>query len=146
MTVPGTWWRRGFLAVGICALSPVVLTYLRGSRAERCEFDGAPLDPRFRVRFVLSDGKFVMCCGLWCAEQWLHANQTDPHEVWLVDEITGDSVSAERAVLVQSQVLSNPIARDYRHVFGDLGRANEHARRFRGRLIEGSERPFQFGD
>lgn len=139
-----TTWNRALAvaAILVSAALPPLRAWLMSDVGERCEFDGAPIDDRYQVVLELGGGAEVKCCGLCCAESWLKGSGARAMAVWVADENSGELISAQKAEFVESQVPSNPVARDYRHVFAVSKRADEHLRTFRGRKLTGADRPF----
>lgn len=127
------------LIVGV----PLAGKWARRHQAPRCELDGLPVEPLYRVRVVDQAGASHEFCCARCARRWLRRQGNPPATVFVTDEMGGGELDAASAWFVQSPVVTNPVTGNRLHAFRDRAAAEEHARAFDGDLLTGGERPFQ---
>jgi hypothetical protein len=121
---------------------PLAGTWARRRPGDRCEFDGLPVEPRYRVRVAdRAGGSHTFCC-VRCAGLWLQRQGESPAAVRVTDEASGAEIDAAKAFFVRSTVVTDAITGNRVHVFGGRADAEEHARAYAGRALTGGERPF----
>lgn len=135
------WCWFGLCGLVAAALLPVVGHQLRTGQI-RCDMDGQEINPLFRVSTIERDGSRHMFCCLSCTELWLKKSGGVPRQVLVTDEASGQWLNAGDAHYVRSSISSNAPTRDQRHVFSLREVADSHARSFHGRVLTGSDRPF----
>lgn len=136
------WWYAAAIWLALAVLLPVVGHRWRNGGVNRCAFDGARINPARAVAIDSKPHGLRQFCSLACAENWLQRSKTQPLQIWVTDESTGEQLDASEAFYVRSQVLAHAPTRDRRHVFGDLAAAQRHAEQYLGRLLERQEQPF----
>ncbi len=132
-------------AAGVAAVAalPLAGRALRDGGTERCATDDVPISPRFRVRVVGADGRSRAFCCVDCAQQWLDVAPARPQAVFVTDEATLAEVPAQQATFVRSSVATCPVCGSHVHAFAAPADAARHAEAWRGRVLEGDERPLR---
>ena len=121
---------------------PLAGKWVRGRQGPRCEFDGLPIEPLYRVRVVDRAGHSHSLCGIRCVNLWLARQEAPPDRIYVIDEASGQEMDARSAFFVWSGVVTNPITRNRVHAFREKAAAEEHARSFHGQVLTDDERPF----
>lgn len=130
------------LALLVVALLPLLGRALRSGGAERCAFDGVRVPAATRVRVLEGGGGERPFCCVDCARRWIARTEARPRAVLATDEDSGREVDAADAWFVESPVPALAVTGCYVHVFATEAAARRHAADFRGRVLEGAERPF----
>ncbi len=121
---------------------PLAGHWARSGAAPRCEQDGLPVEPLYRVRVVDGAGVWHHFCCIRCASRWLARRDDRPRAVYVTDEAGGTEIDCRSAFFVRSSVVTNPVTRNHTHAFKDRADADEHARAYRGEALTGVLRPF----
>jgi hypothetical protein len=125
----------------VAAALPIAGNWSRRHAEGHCALDGIKIDPLFRTRIVDARGKSHEFCCIRCAEWWLGHQTIKPRAIYVVDETSGEEISAASAFFVRSLVETNAATANRIHVFCNKANAEKHANLFKGTLLE-SERPF----
>lgn len=142
-SVPKKWWWIGLAGLVVSAVVPFVGNLMRTDDRPRCALDGQLIDPTYQVQIDVADQPSFHFCCLLCAELWLDRSLDDlPRQIKVVDEVSGEMLDEQHAFFVYSSVFNNSPTGDRRHVFQNRQDAEKHAATYRGRLLEGDERPF----
>ena len=136
-------WFASFLVAVSAVVLPLAGTWSRRQKLPQCAFDGVAIVPIYRVEIVAANGERRRFCCIRCAEHWLANEPSRPIAIDVTDEVTGQALDASQAYYVRSSVVTNTVTGNRVHVFSEQHDADEHAAQFRGRLIEGEERPLQ---
>lgn len=129
------------LALLCLAALPLVAERLR-SHPERCEMDGAALNPGFRARVIETGGAAHAFCGVACARSWLALSGIRPATVLVTDCVQGSEIDARNAWFVETLANWSDGAPDTIRVFASKDDADRHVSAHGGRLLTGADRPF----
>lgn len=143
VVIPRSWWLIGLAGLLAVALLPFVGHYLRGTREDRCNWDGLRLEPVYEVRIIEPSSPPLQFCCVSCAELWIERNNRRSGRILVTDEISGGRLEAASAHYVRSAVVTNEITGNRLHVFRSAVDAKAHADSAMGRILAGSERPFK---
>ncbi len=133
-------WRSAivyFVFLVAVALLPVVAWVIRGERAEGCYFDGQAIVDRFQVQIEEGEHKRLFCC-IGCAVRWWKT-QTKPRSVsriLVTDEKGGQLFSADRAIFVESTVITNSVMGNRIHAFLEMEAAASHRENYSGVILD----------
>ena|SRR5437588_8917805 len=105
---------------------PLAGTLARRTAGPRCAFDGAPIEPLYRVRIVDAEGGERTFCCLHCAGLW-RGHRPRPRAMFVTDEATGAEIPATSAWFVRSRVVTMPHTQNRVHIFGSQADAQRHA-------------------
>lgn len=138
--------RKSEWCLGLTYLAVLAALAAWGPLARRgaeptCAYDGGPIDPLYRVRIVSHERDHSFCC-ISCAEAWLRTTTSPPQTVLVTDEASGEPIDAQAAHFVRSVVITHPATGNRIHTFRNPRDAEDHARAFRGTLLDHAERPF----
>jgi len=122
---------------------PVVGYLARRTPEGRCALDGAPIEPRYRVEIVDSEGHAHPFCCIRCAQLWLRRQKTPPQKITVTDEESGEPLDAKAAWYVRSERVTMKATGNRIHVFRQKGHAVEHAETNYGTVLSESENPFR---
>jgi len=136
-------WIIGLAFVCVLAALPLAGHWARRGAAQSCAFDGAIIDPIYRVRVGDADGQDLEFCCIGCAEQWLGRAVRQPRAILVTDEVGGEALDAATAFFVRSRVVTQRTTGNRIHAFRTRGDAEHHAASVSGRILDGSDRPFQ---
>jgi hypothetical protein len=136
-------WILGLAFVCALAALPLAGHWARRGAARSCDFDGAAIDPIYRVRIVDADGKDREFCCIGCAEQWLGRTSRQPRAILVTDEIGGETLDAAAAFFAHSRVVTQRTTGNRIHAFRTRGDAEHHAATVGGRVLDGTDRPFR---
>ena len=143
--------RNKFILITIGLLAVALLAFLgdmlgkKGQRfAERwdkkaptsCAFDGTKVNPFYEVSVFLDDHSTLSFCSTYCAARWAENNRDKVVYILVTDEATGQRFDAGLGYFVESDVVSVPEVRSRVHSFSNKEDALDHARQFRGKLID----------
>jgi hypothetical protein len=131
--------------LGVVVGLPLAGKWLRQGDPPRCERDGLPIVPLYRVRVVDRAGQPHLFCCVQCARVWLERRGEAPGAVRVTDEADGREIDPRAAHFVRSPVATSPITGNHVHVFRSPADAAEHARAFGGWVLGEEERPFRDG-
>jgi ribosomal protein L24E len=132
----------GVLFLAGMAVVPVAAHWARRGGPARCEFDGAVIEPAYRVRVVDADGRDRLFCSVTCAERWLRRSPKTPRAVFVTDDPTGTVIDAREAVFVRSLVVTGQTSGTRIHAFRTRADAEKHAAFAVGRILDRDDRPF----
>jgi hypothetical protein len=112
---------------------------LSGSFSTRCAMDGRRIEPLFAVIAHLPDQQQLVFCSVRCAVSFLATPSLQSVdggsiEIEVRDEITGESLSPERAHFVRGRTDAFP-PYDGVHVFGDWAKALAQQAALGGEII-----------
>ena len=130
------------VALACVVAVPFVAHALRGDRGARCVADGVSLIDAPVVTVSNGEGSDDLCC-VGCALRWLDSAIAAPGSIWVTDLTTGRRIDASEAWFVRSRVVAQVATGDRVHAFESEAAARRHAEAYRGRLLLGSERPFE---
>ena len=106
--------------VGALAVAAVAaLGSWRRRPDEGCALDGSHIDAIYRVRVIDRDGGQHDFCCVACARVWLGRQSSPPRAVYVTDEDSGELIDAQKAMYVQTWVVTTPITQNRIHVFRD---------------------------
>lgn len=108
----------------------------RKSIEDRCDYDGVKIKPLYAVYFTLQDGTEKKFCSITCASMSFSELKKKVKEVMVVDEISGEKISASQAFFIESEVVTIPHNKNRVHVFGSREDAMKHLNKFKGRWVE----------
>jgi len=128
--------RSGVLAaLTLILLLPLVGTWARRGREKCCAFDGEKILSIYRVRVVDEEGASHVFCGFTCAEKWIAAQGAKPTIIFVADEQSGREIPAASAIYVRSEVITGHVSGNKIHTFENRRDAENHARSYRGTIL-----------
>ena len=139
---PTRWWWAVVVQVVVVGLALFGAWSRRGDRG-RCAFDGAAIEPVYRVRVEGPDGQTHPFCCIRCAELWLEAHPGPTGHVVVTDESSGKDVDAAVAWFVRSSIVTQPTTGNRIHAFRHRVDAEHHADIAGGRVLSDIDRPFK---
>ncbi|MEX2120291.1 MAG: hypothetical protein WD847_11910 [Pirellulales bacterium] len=122
---------------------PVLGQWVRQGGRERCALDGARIEPIYAVSIRDGQGRTDQFCCIRCAQYWLDRQVLPAARIEVTDEVTGRRIDAALAHFVRSRVVTTPATGNRIHAFATAADAQRHRTEHRGRLLTGSQRPFQ---
>jgi len=125
---------------------PLAGKWARHTSEPRCAFDGAKIDPHYRVRVVDDQERDHQFCCIHCATLWLNHQVTKPRAVFVTDEAADQEIDAASAWFVRSLVVTVPHTGNRTHAFRERADAARHAATAQGVILLDSEKPFQGHD
>ena len=102
----------------------------------RCDYDGAKIEPLYAVYFTLQDGTEKNFCSIACASMSFSALKKQIKEVRGVDEPSGNKINASQALFVESEIVTVPHVKNRIHVFAKKEDALKHIQKFIGNWVE----------
>ena len=136
-------WQIAAIGMIVVIALPFAAKFSRRGQGPRCEFDGAAIEPLYRVTVIDEHQDAHGFCCVRCAEGWLQRSHLRPQMVLVTDEIAGQSIDARSAFFVRSIVITNPTTGNRCHVFQNESDAESHRAANRGVHLTGSEQPFR---
>ena len=130
-------------AAGILAAAalPLLGRAWRAGGPPRCALDGVRVDPARAVRVLDGAGGDRSLCCVACARRWIREEPSAAEaRILLVDEVSGRTVPAEAAWLVESRIVAFGPSGCRVHVFARREDADRHAEAFGGRPVAWTER------
>jgi ribosomal protein L24E len=103
--------------------------------ADRCDYDGARIEPLYGVCFSLQDGSEKRFCSIVCASMSFQELKGRIKEVMVVDEVSEKKISVSQAFFIESEVITTLHVKNRIHVFSSREDAERHLKRFNGRWI-----------
>ena len=103
---------------------------------DRCDYDGAKIEPLYAVYFTLQDGTERKFCSIICASMSFRELKRQIKEVMVVDEASEKKINASQAFFVESEVITTLHVKNRIHVFSNREDAGRHLKRFNGRWVE----------
>jgi ribosomal protein L24E len=104
--------------------------------ADRCDYDGARIEPLYGVCFSLQDGSEKRFCSIVCASMSFQELKGRIKEVMVVDEPSGNKINASEAFFIESEMVTARHVKNRIHVFLKKEDALKHLQRFKGRWID----------
>lgn len=108
----------------------------RKSIENRCDYDGAKIEPLYAVYFTLQNGTEKKFCSVACASLSFPELKSRIKEVIVVDERSGAKINASQALFVESEVVTVPHVKNRIHVFANKEDALKHIQKFKGNWVE----------
>ena len=134
-------WTTGLVYLCVLAMLPFAGHWTRRGAGRSCAYDGGKIEPLYKVRVVDRQGRDFEFCCIHCTEMWLR-KEAEPQAVCVTDEISGEETEASSAYFVRSFAVTNKTTGNRVHAFRTERDAEDHARSFRGRLLDEGEKPF----
>jgi len=103
---------------------------------DRCDYDGAKIEPIYAVYFAFQDGTEKKFCSIACASLSFPELKSRIKEVVVVDERSGTKINASQALFVESEVVTVPHVKNRIHVFANKEDALKHIQTFKGNWVE----------
>jgi hypothetical protein len=125
----------------VSAAIPWLAHALRRGDPARCALEGAVIQPSYRVRLLLKDGRAPEFCCITCAQLWMEKSRSRPGQVTVTDEVNGFELDPSLAFFVLSSIITQPTTGNRIHVFGRRSDAEQHIESAGGRLLRKSELP-----
>jgi hypothetical protein len=108
----------------------------RKSIENRCDYDGAKIEPLYAVYFTFQDGTEKKFCSIACASLSFPELKSRIKEVVVVDERSGTKINASQALFVESEIVTVPHVKNRIHVFAKKEDALKHIQKFKGNWVE----------
>jgi len=103
---------------------------------DRCDYDGAKIEPHYAVYFALQDGTEKKYCSVVCASMSFQELKGRIKELRVVDEPSGNRIHASEAFFIESDMVTVPHVKNRIHVFSKKEDALKHLQRFKGKWMD----------
>ncbi len=134
MTLRGRW--VSIFIILVCVFLIFVWMVKKRTSQERCDYDGAKIQPLYAVYFHLQDGSEKRFCSVVCASMSFQELKGGIKEVMVVDEPSGNKINASQAFFVESEMVTVPHVKNQIHIFAKKEDSLKHLQKFKGRWIE----------
>jgi hypothetical protein len=116
----------------------VLLTFgcKKNTPQDRCDYDGAKIEPLYAVYFTLQDGTEKKFCSIACASLSFPELKIRIKEIVVVDERSGTKINASQAYFVESEVVTVPHVKNRIHAFAKKEDALKHIQKIKGNWVE----------